>query len=429
MLSRDDDIQYVDPEQVSAKHLQYQKNRFAQELGRYGHCSFNQFIRGLTYKIMGEEASVPIQELAVNSHCPTLDTDFYRFAKPQPWAPRKKYNPFKWVELGVTAPFEIMRWGCQRGFFQFRESFLAYCSVTRDMGQPFTESTTTTLGDCFKRYPVKTVGACLVGTVLATGAVTFAVFNETVFAGLRRYLAPVRYVIRPSIELYKEHAKTFMAMCLAAVMLTIVLSMLVTNQELFNLESFLENSEFFDQFFKLLSAATIGEKAGMVVVIASHSWAVCLRTATGIRESGQILQRALMGRPRREQEVSQFQYLVKGTTTQVTAVFHGLNAALTDIRPLQEQTLRYKAALSTGTDALFFPTAGINRETAKNEFVFFMDLRKYPKKRQKERSEQMLIELAQNTPDPVALESSIEHFKPTAATTARPDVTFSIRPK
>ncbi len=362
-----EEISYVDPQNVSEEHRDYQSNRLAQDMGRYGHSTFKQFIRSMTHRIMGQEGLVEIQDLATNSHCPTLNTDFYRLAKSQPWARRKKFNPFKWLELAITTPLEVTRWGFQRGFFKFREWFLAHCGATRDMGQTFTTSTISTLAICFNKYPIKTIGACLIGSGLALGTVTLAVINELSYAVFRRCLAPARYIIRPSIELYKQHKKSFIAISMSSAAITIMVSALIEKGD-----------------FAIITATTAGAKIGYLFMIATSSWSICLRVTTGIHEGKQILKQIFMGLPRNRQVVSQFEYNEKGSTAKVSALLHGLNPRLTKIQPVEKQDCAYTFALFTGTEAVFFPETSIRQETATSKFILFSDLRKYPNKRRQD---------------------------------------------
>jgi hypothetical protein len=172
-------------------------NQFIQQLVRDGHLTFYKKIRELIMKIYGHEGFSNNQNLGYIANCTVFNEEIYRLQKIE-WkdlAYRKLLNPFKLVELLITAPLELLPWALER----FVVNFTPYC-MSIDSSYRI-------------KNILRLVGKGLLASIIFLSAVAFPFINlaTNIATGIiRRFLAPVRYIIRPSIEMAKLHPKTFL---------------------------------------------------------------------------------------------------------------------------------------------------------------------------------------------------------------------------
>lgn len=223
-------------------------NRLTHQLARDGHLTFRSKCRDLVIKIFGHEAQYDHDNLADIAICDTFDLDIYRLnqIRLKDLALRKLFNPFKWLEFLVTAPLELISWGVQRGI----RNILIFSEH-----QPF----------------IINIILNILPMILM---LIFPVVNVSVNAItglLRRILAPVRYIVRPSIELAKMYPSTFWSAVGMTLLITGGLTATVLTGGLPALGG-------------LFLAAGLGLKGGAVSALAAVTWAGLLKCVCTIRE-------------------------------------------------------------------------------------------------------------------------------------------------
>lgn len=168
-------------------------NRLLHQFLRDGQLTFRKKWRDLVIQIFGHEGLYDNQaHLADVGACYVFDLNFYRLSdyKYEDLALRKLLNPFKWAEFLIAAPLELLAWSFGR-------------TASLLFGRLKSNCKTIGLGKGF-----------LIFLLAAIALISFPFVNLAVnlITGVaRRILAPVRYLIRPSIELAKLQPKTFLA--------------------------------------------------------------------------------------------------------------------------------------------------------------------------------------------------------------------------
>ncbi len=188
-------------------------NRLSHQLARNGHLTFNKKCRDLLLQIFGHESLIANSDTADIAHCTVLNEDFYRMStlRWEHFALRKLLNPFKWLEFILTAPLEILSWSVVR--------------FTGFLGKQLEEN----LAPIQNRYLRFGLSFVLI-VFLALLVIAFPIVNITVnliTGALRRFLAPVRYIIRPAIETARKYPKSFSAIVAISLGIGIALTVAV----------------------------------------------------------------------------------------------------------------------------------------------------------------------------------------------------------
>ncbi len=188
-------------------------NRLLQQVARDGHLTFNKKWRDLLLQIFGHEGLIANNDTADIAHCTDLNEDFYRMStlRWEHFAPRKLLNPFKWLEFLLTAPLEILSWSIGR--------------LTRFLYKQLKENIAP-IQNRYLRFGLGFIQAIFfVLLVIAPAMVNIAV--NLITGVLRRFLAPVRYIIRPAIETARKYPKSFSAIVAISVGIGIALTVTV----------------------------------------------------------------------------------------------------------------------------------------------------------------------------------------------------------
>lgn len=302
-------------------------NRLLQQLIRDRHLTFNQKCRDLVMQIFGHEAVV--RDGVGVAHCTVFDIDFYllRRLRLKDLALRKLFNPFKWIEFLLVAPLELLNWSSQHIIVAFHQGqhYLNEKKAKDGKSSLFVASFFWDLFMLLVLYPVNIV--LNVAVNLVTGV-------------LRRLVAPVRYLVRPAIEMQKRHPKTFLAVLTitAAVAIGLVITAFTGG---------------FGGLFFLAAAAT---KIAAIALVATAVGAFLTKGANLVREFFNALTDPV--RPFKEQ-VKTFRELdreiVNQSTEEITVALHNLDKDHTEVRAPEKQDCHYKMALFTGTESFFYP--------------------------------------------------------------------------
>jgi hypothetical protein len=184
-------------------------NQFIQQLVRDIHLTFSKKLRELIIKIYGHEGLSNNQNLSHIANCTIFNEELYRLQKIE-WtdlAYRKLLNPFKSLELLITIPLELLPWALGR----FVVKFTPYCMSIDS--------------SCSIKNIPRLVAKGGLASIIFFSIAAFPFINlaSNIVTGIvRRFLAPVRYIIRPSIEMAKLHPKTFLVTLGFSLILTAV---------------------------------------------------------------------------------------------------------------------------------------------------------------------------------------------------------------
>jgi len=232
-------------------------NHFISQFARDGHLSFRQKLRDLIIRIYGHESTYNNQNLADLANCPFFIKEFYRLKQielPRDLAYRKIFNPFKLVEFLLTAPLELLSWSLYRLMLKIVRLAMRSTGARKQVALSLV---------------FRFVGILSIFTTFAVNLITGVI---------RRCLAPVRYLVRPSIELAKLYPKTFVTICILTVLL----------------------AAFSAGLLPLLAAAgfalTAGVKLAFLSVASLSAWSFLLKAATTLRELGEIFQKSVLSK-------------------------------------------------------------------------------------------------------------------------------------
>jgi hypothetical protein len=281
-------------------------NRFAQQLTQNGYFSCKKKCFHIILQVFGHEALVEANALTKNAHCHILDIDVHRLAtlSPSQLAYRKLFNPFKWLEFILVFPLEMLAWSLQR-----HALLLSAFIQNKDM---------TFLNQILSLYSL------LMFFVIAP-IVNLAV--NIALAIPRRILAPVRYIIRPSIELALTHPVTFASLFSVA----------------FLAVSLMAFSIFTGTFPLLLSLAITATISAAATPIA---WSLAVKCTTSMLDVMNLLTTPHHQIKHRRQP--------RYSTAIITEEVHALNSNHTRITRAEEQDYKHTLALFTGTECLFY---------------------------------------------------------------------------
>lgn len=164
-------------------------NELLNQILRDQHLTFKKKCYELIFQIYGHEALIENKDTALTTHCGIFDVNFYRFntIKLKHLAWRKLCNPFKFLELLIVAPLELLSW-----------------CVTRPVGLLIFQQATL-MKDPTKAYLGKLI--CISLLFFLTLLVNVPVNITTGI--VRRFLAPVRYIIRPAIQTANHYPTIF----------------------------------------------------------------------------------------------------------------------------------------------------------------------------------------------------------------------------
>ncbi|MCD6039493.1 MAG: hypothetical protein K0S27_893 [Gammaproteobacteria bacterium] len=183
-------------------------NRFYHQLIRDMHLTFRQKCRDLVMQIFGHEMLIDKKEMADIKHCTVFNMDFYRLNRIT-WAhiaPRKLLNPFKWVEFGIVVPLELLSWGIN----QLPVFIYHYIKKNKEEEPGYGNSR------AFEFFAI--LHWCLIGI----GSL-FNLTTHLITGTARRFLAPVRYLIRPAIETARNYPYSFATIVLLTLGSTLAL--------------------------------------------------------------------------------------------------------------------------------------------------------------------------------------------------------------
>ncbi len=247
-------------------------NHLAQQLlFAQTHATWRQRTRAIVLQIFGHEGLFDVDGLRKTSHCGTLNEEVYRLAPlrvRKDLALRKLLNPFKWVEFLIAYPLTML-------------------------AQQISP---------FDLYIVNTLAN------VATGIA-------------RRVLAPVRYIVRPTIELIQSSP--------ALASYVIAGSLLVMG---------------------LLAATIFTGGASLLLGIAiACIWPTVLKLTTTAKEAADLYQR-----PKPDFSEQRTEMFMKGSTVKVSAALHAIDPVRTDVKHPTQQSVSYRLALFTGTESLFY---------------------------------------------------------------------------
>lgn len=275
-------------------------NKLLYQLSSDYHLSFKQKILQICLQIFGHEALIDVAQLRNNSHCQVFDIDIYRLASIEnQLAYRKLLNPFKWVEWCLAIVLEGIPW-----VFYKTNKFLN--NKLKKQNNVFIYF----LGESL-RLIVETLGF------------TLNIVSHALLELARILLAPVRNIIRPSLELLQTHTEIFLTLLSFTVLMSAALA------------------------FTFFTAGV----ASSFLLSLIPTWIIALKAATNFLEVKSAFQKIADYRPSDQQEIKQF---LSGSTYKMTELLHGINPKLTVINKANEQTAAHTLALFTGTESLFY---------------------------------------------------------------------------
>jgi len=301
-------------------------NRLLHQLARDGHLTFRKKWRDLIIQIFGHESLYDPENLATVGTCIVFDVDFYRLSKIQlkNLAYRKLFNPFKWIEFLITAPLELMPWGVQR--------FSGIAWLLK------------------KDFEISKIKKVSLNVTLFIFYVIFPFLNLAVnmTTGIvRRFLAPVRYIIRPAIELAKTRPKTFLAILGITLAIAALLTVSVFTG---GLPVFVIGG--------IALASSLGVKIAVISAATVAIWASLSKCVSTIREFWDGIKRARgKTNERNERQWDRVDDINqrKETTPEISRALHAVNPELAEIKPVTEQKLNYRFSLFFGVEAVCFP--------------------------------------------------------------------------
>ena len=267
-----------------------------------GHLTFRQKFNHLVMQIFGHEALFPIHKLRHNSHCTILDTDIYRIGKIDyaALAKRKLYNPFKILEFFLIMPIEMLLFG-------LTECGIELASISIPAAAPISIKILLLL--------VQQIGIIWAAVMQPLYAVGLLVTGT-----LQLFLAPVRKIVRPAVELYitQPFVLTVINCLTLAAAATVAVTMLNP------------------------IAALLG---------AICTWVATLKLAT---LSQDVLKLYKSYKNKLEASSQSVELFVEGDTEKITEMLHSINPRLSEVKLPDEQDATYSLALFTGVEAVFF---------------------------------------------------------------------------
>lgn len=193
-------------------------NRCFHQILRDSHLTTKMKWRDLFMQIFGHEALVAEEDTANITHCFVFNIDFYRLNTIR-WnhlARRKLLNPFKWIEFLTVAPLELFSWSIQRLSLTILKRVIG---IDKTMRQ--NDNTSVKLLLISLQFLVLICLLLLLSSLLINLAVNL------VTGVMRRFIAPARYLIRPAIEMAKNHPKSFATITMITLAIAIGLTITV----------------------------------------------------------------------------------------------------------------------------------------------------------------------------------------------------------
>ena len=181
-------------------------NRLFHQVIRDSHLTFNKKCRDLVMQIYGHEGLVDEADTADIAHCSFFNIDFYRMSliKSEHLALRKLANPFKLVEFLIVATLELPIW--------------CFTRLAVRIGKNLDSIKEKKLLWYFSWF-------CIGGLFLIYYPPHLAV--NLITGVLRRFLAPVRYLIRPAIETARKYPQSFLAIVVVTLGIAIGLTVAI----------------------------------------------------------------------------------------------------------------------------------------------------------------------------------------------------------
>lgn len=220
------------------------RNSFFDQFIRDAHLTFRKKCRELVIKIYGHEALIAESDTGDIAHCIVFDLDIYRMrsVKWEHLAPRKLLNPFKLLEFLITVPLELLSWFFHRGqarCFQLlvrrknewateKNKLLAKEKTLCEKAGGISVSEATALAEekavLERKIKRETRFYTFIATCLALIYPLVSLAVNLATGLVRRVLAPVRYLIRPAIKTARTYPKSFAALVLITLGVTMALA-------------------------------------------------------------------------------------------------------------------------------------------------------------------------------------------------------------
>lgn len=292
-------------------------NHFAYQLAHNGHLSFKQKCRSLVMQTFGHEALFNVDDLRANSHCYVFNINIYRIGaiEKEYLTKRKLFNPFKWLEFAIAFPFEILSWSLQRALFKIGHHF-----------------------DNEERSVFKSFILFITNLASFLLSPLVNMLSHIALAIPKRILAPVRYIIRPTIEFARKQPGLFAA----TLLITLLFSALIAA------------SIFTGGIPLIISGATIAglivAKTALAASIAIAAWATFLKLVTGIQEIFGAIVRYINAPWHQPTE----KFKAHTSTDKITKTLHAINPKYTLVNKPEEQDCAQTLALTTGTESIFY---------------------------------------------------------------------------
>lgn len=187
--------------------------RIAQIVARNIHLTFNKKFRDVLMQIFGHEGLIANHDTADIAHCTLLNEDFYRLnvIRWEHIALRKLLNPFKWLEFLIVAPLELASWSLQRGL-------PAALSIVANYIKQNDQNTVALFFAYFVSHLL---------SVFLSGSFIFNIATNLVVWAVQLILAPARTIVRPLLQLIKNHPKTAVLIGILAIYVTLFLALSV----------------------------------------------------------------------------------------------------------------------------------------------------------------------------------------------------------
>lgn len=291
-------------------------NKLLYQLSSDYHLSFKQKVLQICFQIFGHEALIDVTHLRNNSHCQVFDMDIYRLASiKNQLAYRKLFNPFKWIEWGSAIVLESIPW----------------CFYNASL---FLKNKLTHQNNAIIYFLGKTVQL-----ILENLGFLLNIACHMLLGVARRFVAPVRYLVRPSLELLQIHPNTFLAL----LSLTLLMSAVLT-------------------FTFLTGGSLIPFLLGMAMI-----WTVPLKGITSFLEVNDAVSKIENRKPADQQEVKQF---LAGSTYKLTELLHAVNPKVATVNHVEEQSIAFTLALFTGTELFYKPSTTKQKQVVSKNIAY-----------------------------------------------------------
>lgn len=288
-------------------------NHLSLQFAQNGHFSFRQKIRQELLTIFGHEANAMP---SVRGHCDAFNIHIAK-VKPLQFsqlAKRKLANPFKWIELLLTLPFELLNWAISRHAIKL---------IHRT-----TERESSWTSNLVKGY------ATIVFYLLAP---IINALTHLALSLFKRILAPVRYIIRPCIILAKTQPKALFATIATAVTLGAIISIsLITGGIPFILAG-------------VSFAAVLLTKIAISIGSGLAAWCLSLGVANNTIHAIDMVKQFTRSKKSPPQQHSTIT-----STAHITQQLHHITPSFTRIATPNKQGWKHTLALATGTEMIFF---------------------------------------------------------------------------